>query len=192
MGLSDYTFSKRYLKPAILLKVKRTEGNMDPKPTGAFKFYLILKDTNNLNGEWGPTDWLYCLMLGNDETKSYKKVRNPLLSQEDALQKFRLTTRQCKLLIQLVFDFRSSRFASVIKRINTIKQDDDFKDLETYIFWFHKNSIGRSDLSVPEEISASNSPDLYQALVLLEKNTVEIVPTIFNYVTDLILEAENS
>jgi hypothetical protein len=80
----------------------------------------------------------------------------------------------------------------VIKRIDSIKQDDDYKDLETYIFWFHKNSIGRSDLSVPAEISATNSPDLHQALLLLEKNTVEIVPTIFEYVTDLILEAENS
>ena len=166
--------------------------NMVSKPTGAFKLYSILKDTNNLNGDWGPTDWLYCWVMGNDETKEFKKVPIPTLNPEDFLEKYRLTAKQCQLLIQLVFDFRSSRFANVIKRINLIKQDDDYKNLETYIFWFHKNSIGRSDLSVPEEISATNSPDLHQALLLLEKNTVEIVPTIFEYVTDLILEAENS
>jgi hypothetical protein len=165
---------------------------MDPKPTGAFNLYSILKDTNNLNGDWGPTDWLYCWVMGNYETKEYKKVPIPMLNPEDFLEKYRLAAKQCQLLIQLVFDFRSSRFASVIKRINSIKQDDDYKNLETYIFWFHKNSMGRSDLSVPEEISATNSPDLHQALLLLEKNTVEIVPTIFEYVTDFILEAENS
>jgi len=165
---------------------------MDPKPTGAFKFYLTLKATNNLNGDWGPTDWLYCLVLGNEETNSYKKVRNPLLSQEDALQKFLITAKQCQLLIQLAFDFRSSRFASVVKRIDAVKQDSDYKDIETYIFWLHKNSIGRSDLTSPEEISAASSPDLHQALLLLGNKTIEIVPTIFNYVTNLILEAENS
>jgi hypothetical protein len=165
---------------------------MDPKPTGAFKFYLTLKDTNHLNGEWGPSDWLYYWVMGNDETREYKKVRIPILNPEDVLEKYRITAKQCQLIIQLVFDFRSSRFASVVNRIDSIKSDGEYKDIDTYISWFHKNSIGRSDLSVPEEISATNSPDLHQALLLLERKTVEIVPTIFEYVTDLILEAENS
>ena len=165
---------------------------MDPKPTGAFKFYLTLKATDNLKGDWGPTDWLYCLLIINDETKVYKKVRNPLLSYEDALEKYRVTSKQCQLLIQLVFDFRSSRFASVLKRIEAVNKDSDYKDIETYIFWFHKNSIGRSDLTLSEEITAASSPDLHQALLLLGNKTVEIVPTIFNYVTDFVLKSENS
>lgn len=164
---------------------------MKPEPTGAFKFHLTLKATNNLNGDWGPTDWLYCMVVGNSETGVYKKLRVPL-SDEHLTAKYRLTAKQCRLLIGLLFDFRASRFASVLKRIEAIGEDSDYKDIETYISWFANNSFGRSDLAISEEITAASSPDLYQALLLLEKSNIEIVPIIFSYVTEGILNAESS
>lgn len=162
---------------------------MDPEPTGAFKFQLLLKETNNLNGDWGPTDWLYYGVIGNSKTKVNKKVRT-IYSDKDALEKYLLTAKQCRLLIQLVFDFQSSRFASVIKKIGAVKEDDAYRDIETYIFWFFNKSFGRSDLTKSEEITAASSPDLHQALLLLDNKHIEIVPIIFGYVTDFILNAE--
>lgn len=164
---------------------------MNPEPTGAFKFQLTLKATNNLNGDWVSTDWLNCMVVGNSETGVYKKLRIPL-SDEDLRDKYQLTAKQCRLLIELLFDFRASRFASVLKRIEAIGEDSDYKDIETYIFWFAKNSFGRSDLAVSEEITAASSPDLYQALLLLERSNIEIVPIIFGHVTEYVLNAESS
>jgi len=166
-------------------------GYMNPEPTGAFKFQLTLKTTNNLDGDWGSTDWLNCMVVGNSKTGVYKKLRIPL-SDEDLKIKYRLTAKQCRLLIWLLFDFRASRFASVLKRIEAISEDSDYKDIETYIFWFAKNSFGRSDLAVSEEITAASSPDLYQALQLLESSNTEIVSIIFSYVTEYVLNAESS
>lgn len=162
---------------------------MDLEPTGAFKFQLMLKETNNLNGDWGPTDWLYYVVIGNSSTNERKKLRT-IYSDKDALEKYLLTAKQCRLLINLVFDFQSSRFASVIKKIGAVKEDDAYRDIETYILWFFNKSFGRSDLTKSEEITAASSPDLHQALLLLDKKHVEIVPIIFGYVTDFILNAE--
>ncbi len=161
------------------------------EPTGAFKYQLFLKETKNLNGDWGPTDWLYCMVSGNSKTKSFKKIQNHF-SDEVLLEKYLLAAKECRLLIQLVFDFQSSRFASVIKKIEAVKEDNDYKNIETYVLWFYRKSIGRSDLTISEEITVTSRPDLHQALILLDKKDIEIVTIILNYVTDFILKAENS
>lgn len=161
------------------------------EPTGAFKYQLFLKETNYLNGDWGPTDWLYCMVTGNSKTKVYKKIQNNF-SDEVLLEKYLLAAKECRLLIQLVFDFQSSRFASVIKKIEAVKEDNDYKNIETYVLWFYRKSIGRSDLTISEEITATSRPDLHQALLLLDQRDIEIVSAILNFVTDLILNAENS
>ena len=166
-------------------------GYMTPEPTGAFKFQLTLKATNNLNGDWGSTDWLNCMVFGDSKTGVYEKFRMPL-SDEDLKTRYQLTAKQCRLLIRLLFDFRASRFASVLKRIEAISEDSDYRDIETYVFWFAENSFGRSDLAVSEDITADSSPDLYQALQLLDRGNIEIVSIIFSYVTEYVLNAESS
>ena len=161
------------------------------EPTGAFKYQLFLNETNYLNGDWGPTDWLYCIATGNSKTKVYEKIQNHF-SDEVLLEKYLLAAKECRLLIQLVFDFQSSRFASVIKKIEAVKEDNDYKNMETYVLWFYRKSIGRSDLTISEEITATSRPDLHQALLLLDQKDIEIVSVILNFVTDFILKAENS
>lgn len=161
---------------------------MIPNQTGSFSLWSLLIQSNYLGGQWEVTDWLTHVVIGKKQG-GLDKLQLPL-TRDHLIEKYRLSSGQARLLLDLTFWLQSGQYSNVRTTASEALDKPTNKDIATYLEWFMSSVNGLSDTPGSVSKQIQDRDDFKSALDQLQQEDIGVVNTIFDYVTRFIIATE--